>query len=74
MNLGENKKYVKAGITGIVIAIAACVCLFFLYHIDGVRATWELVFSILRPFLYGAVLAYLLTPVCDKLQAGLEKV
>ena len=74
MNLGENKKYVKAGITGIVIAIAACLCLFFLYHIDGVRATWELVFSILRPFLYGAVLAYLLTPVCGKLQAGLEKV
>ena len=68
MKLEENKKYIKIALTGIAIALGACVCLFTFYRFDEVQAVWHKVFSILRPFIYGGVLAFLLTPMCRELE------
>jgi predicted PurR-regulated permease PerM len=69
MLLGENKKYVKIAVTGIVISAAAIAILFLFYRFEAVSAVIARVFSILRPFLYGGVIAYLLAPLCGKLEA-----
>ena len=63
MKLEENKKYIKIAITGIAIALGACVCLFAFYRFDQVKSLGGKIFSILRPFVYGAVVAFLLTPM-----------
>ncbi|MCM1252670.1 MAG: AI-2E family transporter [Clostridium sp.] len=73
MNDGENKKYVKMGITGAAVLIAGIVCAFLLFNINVLLAGFQNVMNILKPFLYGAVIAYLLTPLCNKLEKRLHK-
>ena len=72
MKLEENKKYFKIAVTGIVIALGACVCLFTFYRFEELQSVINKVFSILRPFIYGGVLAFLLTPMCRELEITLE--
>lgn len=72
MKLEENKKYIKIAVTGIAIALGSCICLFAFYRYDEVQSVLHKIFSILRPFLYGAVIAFLLTPMCRELEITLE--
>ena len=72
MKLEENKKYIKIAVTGISIALGSCVCLFAFYRSSEVQTFINKIFSILRPFLYGAVVAFLLTPMCRELEITLE--
>ncbi|MBR3106992.1 MAG: AI-2E family transporter [Clostridia bacterium] len=72
MKLEENKKYIKIAVTGIAIALGSSICLFAFYRFDEVQAVFHKIFSILRPFLYGAVLAFLLTPMCRELEITFE--
>lgn len=73
MHLGENKKYVKIAVTGIVIAAGTIAILFFFYRFSAVSAILSRLFSILRPFLYGGAIAYILSPLCGRLEAFFEK-
>ena len=41
MKLEENKKYIKIALTGIAIALGACVCLFAFYRFDEVRSVGQ---------------------------------
>lgn len=60
------KSYVYWGVTA-GCAIAACVALvFFLFKLDSVRVFVSVLLKILTPIIYGAVLAYLLTPIYNK--------
>ena len=72
MKLEENKKYIKIAVTGIAIALGSSICLFAFYRFDEVQAVFHKIFSILRPFLYGAVLAFLLTPMCREMEITFE--
>ena len=72
MKLEENKKYIKIAVTGIAIALGSCVCLFAFYRFEELQSVFGKVFSILRPFIYGGVLAFLLTPMCRELEITLE--
>ncbi len=72
MKLEENKKYVKIAVTGIAIALGSCICLFTFYRYNEVQSVLHKIFSILRPFLYGAVVAFLLTPMSRELEITLE--
>ena len=67
MKLGENKKYFKIAVTGIAIAAGACVILFIFYRFSEFTGVFQKILSILRPFIYGAALAYILTPLCSSL-------
>ena len=72
MKLEENKKYIKIAVTGISIALGSCICLFAFYRFDEVQAVFQKIMGILRPFVYGAVVAFLLTPMCRELEITLE--
>ena len=73
MNDNENKKYIKLGITGAAALGAGIFCAFLLFKIWDILTGAQTVINILKPFLYGAVIAYLLTPLCNKLEGRLHK-
>ena len=63
----ENVKYVKLGLTGIAVVAAGLGLFFLIYRADALSGTLGLLGSILRPFIIGAVIAFLVTPLCRKL-------
>ena len=67
MRLKENKVYIKAGITAFLVVAAGILCYFLVDKFDQVSGAYNRVMSILRPFIIGGALAYLLTPACNAL-------
>ena len=67
MRLKENKVYIKAGITAFLVIAAGILCYFLIDKLDQVSDAWKKVMAILRPFIVGGALAYLLTPACNAL-------
>lgn len=61
----ENERYLKIGITGAAIA-AFGIAFFFVIYRGGISsAVKSLLLGILRPFSYGAVMAYVITPLAN---------
>lgn len=72
MKKSENEKYVKLGIVGVaVIAVSLVIC-FFLLRLPEIFKGLQTVLGILAPFLYGAVMAYILAPICNRLETRLH--
>ncbi len=69
----ENEKYVKLGITGVVVSIISLLCFFVLFRLPAILAFFQTVGKILTPFLYGAVIAYILAPICNRLEDWIGK-
>ncbi len=69
----ENEKYVKLGITGVVVIVISLLCFFILFRLPVILTFFQTVGKILMPFLYGAVIAYILAPVCNRLEGWLRK-
>lgn len=58
-------KYLKSAAT-LFIAFALSIVFFFLiFRIDGIKNFIGTIITILMPFIYGAVIAYILRPVCN---------
>jgi len=57
------KPYIYWGVTAVLVIVACVMFAFLLLKIKDVKAAIRLVNGILTPIIYGAVLAYLLTPV-----------
>lgn len=70
----ENGRYLKLCVTGAAIALIAVLGYFFLYRIGDIWAALGAVMNILKPFVYGAVIAYILTPGCNKLERLLRRI
>lgn len=68
----ENERYVKLGITGAAVVIIGLLCYFLFSAFHDFSHTLSSVFSILAPFIYGAVIAYLIAPLCGKLEQKLK--
>ncbi len=69
----ENEKYVKLGITAVAV-IAVCLLFFFLlFRVTAIAGALAVVANILAPFLYGAVIAYILAPICSRLEGWLRE-
>ena len=68
MNLKDNKKYIKAGLTGFLAASATLAFGFLLFRMGDIFTALGALVSIVTPFLYGAVLAYLLAPFCNRVE------
>ena len=56
------KKYLKIGITGAAILASGILCAFVLFKMRIIIELLKGITGILKPFLYGAVIAYLLAP------------
>ena len=69
----ENMKYVKLGLTGAAALTGAIIFFFIIFRIQNISAAIGNILGILSPFVYGAVLAYLITPICRKLEGWLGK-
>ena len=68
MKWEENKVFVKAGITAVIVLVVTVVCFFLLYRFEDVSALGHGLTDILQPFIYGGVLTFLLSPLCGKLE------
>ena len=60
----KNEKYVKLGMTGAMVALFALVVFFILYRASLFSGAVRIVIEILRPFVYGGAMAYLIRPLC----------
>ena len=59
------KRYVYAMLAGFGSISLSLLLFFFLYRLQGVGEAFDQVIQILKPFIYGGVVAYLLRPVCN---------
>lgn len=70
----EMKRYLKIGITGAAILASGILCAFVLFKMRVIIAILKGITGILKPFLYGAVFAYLLAPLCNKIEEKLFQI
>lgn len=56
-------------------ALALAICMFFIiFYMDNIQAAAGKLLRILMPFIYGAVIAYILKPVCNVLERWFVKI
>ena len=65
------KRYLKLGITGAAILASGILCAFVLFKMPVIISVLKGITEILKPFLYGVVFAYLLAPLCNKIEEKL---
>ena len=65
------KRYLKIGITGAAILASEILCAFVLFKMPVIISVLKGITEILKPFLYGVVFAYLLAPLCNKIEEKL---
>ena len=73
MKSRENNRYFKLGITGIAVLLVGIAAVFLLSKLSVLAGICQAVLKILMPFLYGAVIAYLLAPLCNRIERWLKK-
>ena len=74
MRKDENRRYVKAGITALAVLGITLLMGFALFRLDAIMGTVKAALWILEPFVYGAVIAYILAPLCGKIENVLHHV
>ena len=73
MKHNENTKYVKLGITGAAVLAFGFAILYILNQSKNIAEGIQMIFNILKPFFYGALIAYILAPMCNKMDARFLK-
>ena len=68
------KRYLKIGITGAAILASGILCAFVLFKMPVIISVLKGITEILKPFLYGVVIAYLLAPLCNKIEEKLFQI
>ena len=68
------KKYLKIGIIGAAILASGILCAFVLFKMPVIISVLKGITEILKPFLYGVVFAYLLAPLCNKIEEKLFQI
>ncbi len=71
MKIQFSNKYVKWGTT---IVIVFCTCLLFyytLFHVEKIKTFLESLYGIFMPILFGAIMAYLLTPTLNWIEKSI---
>ena len=68
------KRYLKIGITGAAILASGILCAFVLFKMPVIISVLKGITEILKQFLYGVVFAYLLAPLCNKIEEKLFQI
>ena len=68
------KRYLKIGITGAAILASGILCAFVLFKMPVIISVLKGITEILKLFLYGVVFAYLLAPLCNKIEEKLFQI
>ena len=66
----ENQ--IRWGVTAFVVSAAAVGVVYLIFHISAVSAALGKLLSILAPVIYGAVFAYIMCPIYDRVNQSLE--
>ena len=66
------KRYLALGLTGFCSISLSILFFFCIFRIKGLWDGLQSFFVILQPFIYGGVIAYLLTPICGWLEGKLQ--
>lgn len=74
MKNDEMKRYLKIGIIGAAILASGILCAFVLFKMPVIISVLKGITEILKPFLYGVVFAYLLAPLCNKIEEKLFQI
>lgn len=73
----KYRRYIYWGVTAFLVIAASIALIFLIVRFDRVKAAGSMLAGILAPITYGAVLAYLLTPVYNRMRrfidAGLKE-
>lgn len=64
----DTKKYIKLGITGVSVIVVSLLFFFVLFRLRELFGIVKLIMDIVAPFLYGAVFAYILAPLCNRFE------
>lgn len=67
------RRYIYWGVTAFLVIAASIALIFLIVRIDRVKVACSMLASILAPIIYGAVLAYLLTPVYNRVRDYMAK-
>ncbi len=71
--MGERRKYYIYKGLAAYLTVAMCILFFFvLFRFEELRYYIGVVVNILRPFIFGGVIAYLLSPVCNWFERHME--
>ena len=74
----DKKPHIKPYIYGMLAGFGAIslsiLFFFFIYRFDGFGDAVSTMTGILMPFIYGAVIAYLLKPVCNSIESFLHRI
>ena len=71
MKNNDWKKYICYGMTAFAVTAASILFFFCLFKMSAVKAGIQTLINILMPVIYGAVLAYVLTPIYNKMRDGI---
>lgn len=69
----KYRRYIYWGMTAFLVIAASIALIFLVVRIDRVKVACSMLASILAPITYGAVLAYLLTPVYNRVRDYMAK-
>ena len=69
----ENKKYIKYALTGFTAISMSILFFFVLFRLSGIGSVLHTIIMALRPIVFGAIIAYMLRPICNLLQQQFEK-
>ncbi|HCT64309.1 MAG TPA: AI-2E family transporter [Lachnospiraceae bacterium] len=70
----EFKKHLYLSIMGFVSIALSVVFFFCVYRSESFLSSMKGFFGILKPFVYGGVIAYMLTPICVRLEKLFDKI
>ena len=73
MKFRDRSKYFKYGVTGIVIVLVALAGYFLVSHAGSIGSFFRKVLKILMPFVWGFAIAYILSPLCNKIEGFFNK-
>lgn len=73
MNKKKLEKYLYIGLTASGVVIVGIFCLFLIFQWKSVKKAFDMIMVVMKPFIYGAVIAYLLAPVCSFFEKYMKK-
>lgn len=70
----HNNPYLYAGLTAISVIVVAMLLVFIIFRHKELANALKLISTILQPFAIGGILAYLLTPFCNRVERFFDKI
>jgi len=74
MKNGKFSKYIYWGVTAVAVLASVVLLCFLIIKFDRVKAGGKLLFGILSPIIYGAVMAYLVAPIYNRVRDACGRV